>query len=551
MQNRKDLLQAHRLMTQRAALALLCGEPDSPNQPLRRRNTATITGILAGVVTAVVFAVLGLLSQGKVADLTKPGTLVFDKNTGQTYVPCQNGELCPALNYASALLALTGQNPDRVDVTQGALATYGIGPAFGIPYLPDLPTEANLVKGPWSVCDQGRVSTLVGGASVGGTQLSPTQAVLAAATAQDGQQQDWLLWNGQRLQIDPQVADSLLSTPGNVPIVSTAWVDAFPQGPDYAAPAINDAGRPVASPAGDGTAQVGWVFYALNATGQRQYYVLMATGKLMGVSLVQAHLLENASNRTAQQIPESTALNDLSPGASPSLPLGGLPRQLSQVSTIASLTCVVDNGPGRPLQIKTGGALPAGAENVKATGANFVNQVSLPQLRGALIAVTPGPGSTTKSLFLVTGATRYPVPSAAVEAVLGYNLTDETPLPASFEELIPQGATLNRQLLPPATRAESTFITITTFRHAPSMCPAAHPSPETLESRFGQTGCNRTKALFYCLGGAASSRGFRATAHTGFCNDQWLSRSPLTRHTLQKNDMDIREPMMPRKRILC
>ena len=33
MQNRKDLLQAHRLMTQRSALALICGEPDSPNQP--------------------------------------------------------------------------------------------------------------------------------------------------------------------------------------------------------------------------------------------------------------------------------------------------------------------------------------------------------------------------------------------------------------------------------------------------------------------------------------------------------------------------------------
>jgi hypothetical protein len=59
MPDRKNLLQAHRLMTRRASLALLCGEPDSPNQPLRRMNTATITSIMAGVIVAAVFGVLG------------------------------------------------------------------------------------------------------------------------------------------------------------------------------------------------------------------------------------------------------------------------------------------------------------------------------------------------------------------------------------------------------------------------------------------------------------------------------------------------------------
>ena len=40
MQSRRDLFQAHRLMTQRASLALLRGEPDVPDQPLRRLNVA-------------------------------------------------------------------------------------------------------------------------------------------------------------------------------------------------------------------------------------------------------------------------------------------------------------------------------------------------------------------------------------------------------------------------------------------------------------------------------------------------------------------------------
>ena len=78
MQNRKDLLQAHRLMTRRSALALLCGEPDSPNQPLRRLNLATISSVLVGVIAAAVFGVLGLLAPGSATGLTRPGTLVID-----------------------------------------------------------------------------------------------------------------------------------------------------------------------------------------------------------------------------------------------------------------------------------------------------------------------------------------------------------------------------------------------------------------------------------------------------------------------------------------
>ena len=52
MQSRKDLFQAHRLMTQRASLALLRGEPDIPDQPLRRLNVATFSGVLVAVIVS-------------------------------------------------------------------------------------------------------------------------------------------------------------------------------------------------------------------------------------------------------------------------------------------------------------------------------------------------------------------------------------------------------------------------------------------------------------------------------------------------------------------
>ena len=50
MQSRRDLFAAHRLMTQRVALALLRGEPDIPDQPLRRLNVATFSGVLVAVI---------------------------------------------------------------------------------------------------------------------------------------------------------------------------------------------------------------------------------------------------------------------------------------------------------------------------------------------------------------------------------------------------------------------------------------------------------------------------------------------------------------------
>jgi Type VII secretion system ESX-1, transport TM domain B len=72
MHDRRDLLQAHRLMTHRMSQALLCGEPDSRNRPLRRMYTASAAAILLGVIAASVFGVLGLLRPGRVPGWTSP-----------------------------------------------------------------------------------------------------------------------------------------------------------------------------------------------------------------------------------------------------------------------------------------------------------------------------------------------------------------------------------------------------------------------------------------------------------------------------------------------
>jgi type VII secretion protein EccB len=441
MPDRKNLLQAHRLMTRRASLALLCGEPDSPNQPLRRMNTATITSIMAGVIVAAVFGVLGLLAPAPVTGLTKPGTLVVDQDTATPYVPCDDGKLCPALNYASALLALDTSPVDAVVVHQDSLARYPIGPTIGIAGLPqDLPTAADLVQGPWSVCTANGQTTLVGGESTGGTALGLAQAVLA--TARGG---DWVLWNGERLAVARQVMQDLF--PGGQPAaVPAGWLDALPQGPDFAAPAIAGDGNPVTGP-GDATAQVGQVFYQASPA---QDFVLEASGKLATISPTLADLLRTIPGAPGlMQITNAMATTDLS-GATVSD--GGLPPALPQVAPQATTLCVV-YGAGLSRSLTTGGTVPAGA--AATTGRAGVNAVWLPSGHGALAGAAPSvqqPSSVT-AWFLISGAERFALPSPSVAGVLGYDLqASGTVLPASVLDLLPQGPVLN----PAAATARAT-----------------------------------------------------------------------------------------------
>ena len=146
MQSRKDLFQAHRLMTQRASLALLRGEPDIPDQPLRRLNVATFSGVLVAVIAARCSALGPARARWPAAE-QQPGTLVIDQQTGTSYVFCQRGKLCPVLNYASARLALQSPSVTQQTVSQASLTKFARGPLIGIPGLPQPLPEAGLLVG--------------------------------------------------------------------------------------------------------------------------------------------------------------------------------------------------------------------------------------------------------------------------------------------------------------------------------------------------------------------------------------------------------------------
>ncbi len=431
MQDRKILLQAHQLMTRRASLALLCGEPDSPNQPLRRMNTATITSIMVGVITAAVFGVLGLLAPTAASNLAKAGTLVLDQDTATAYVPCEGVKLCPVLNYASARLALDTSPISTVTVHQNSLSGYQIGPTIGIAGLPqDLPTPADLVRGPWSVCAAAGQTTLVGGLSTGGTAISQAQAVLAAA-----QGSDWVLWNGERLLVAPHVMQDLF--PGAQPAaVPAGWLDALPQGPDFAPPAIPGRGETVTGLNGQ-QLQVGQV---LKQQLPAQSFVVEASGKLATVSPTLAELLQTVPGVPGPvEITNAAATMNLSGDA---IPDGGLPLSPPMAVSQASTLCAV-YGAGLQRSLTTGGTVPPGA--TATAGQAGVSAVWLPPGHGVLAGAAPSvqQPSTVTAWFLVCGSRRYALPSASVAAVLGYDVRSSgAVLPAAVLDLLPEGPVL-------------------------------------------------------------------------------------------------------------
>lgn len=457
LQTRKDLLQAHRLMTKRAGLALLQAEPDPPDQPLRRLNVATIFSILIAAIVAAVFGIWGLIAPGNAGDLTAPNTLLIDSATGTPFVPCQHGKLCPVLNYASARLAVNTTSPNQREVSQASLARYPRGPEIGIAGLPPLPSPSMLIGQPWSVCVRTEtsaatlanhtVTTLVGGQQVGGQPLSASDALVVTVTGGN----DWLVWNGERMLIPFAQREAILTAlnfvqaPVQVPV---AWLDAFSQGPDFAPLPVPGFGRRVLRGPAGGPARIGQVFAV--SPGGRQYYVLTRQG-LIPVTSTEARLLDAIHG----QVPQGTVTTAQAASHHGSLSADGMPLTMpnpadKNISPSAPL-CVVYSASGAsgPVagQVTVGGRVPS--NGLATSGGTYVNQIAMRPGHAALVAVVPAlpaPSSApagrpdVTSYFLVTGGVRYGLASPGVAALLGYSLSSQqTLVPASVVDLIPQG----------------------------------------------------------------------------------------------------------------
>ncbi|HEU5266892.1 MAG TPA: type VII secretion protein EccB, partial [Jatrophihabitans sp.] len=119
MQTRRDQLQAYRFQNRRALAALVAGEPNVVEPPMRRLTVLTISGIMIAILIAVGFALVGVFKPDPGDKWKAQGAVVVEQDTGARYVML-DGLLHPVLNYTSAVLAAANKDkPQIVTVGQG------------------------------------------------------------------------------------------------------------------------------------------------------------------------------------------------------------------------------------------------------------------------------------------------------------------------------------------------------------------------------------------------------------------------------------------------
>ncbi|MGW0801876.1 type VII secretion protein EccB [Nonomuraea sp. NPDC002799] len=457
MQTQKDLYQAHKLMTQRLGLALLQGEPDLPESPMRRHNVAMFGGILVAVLILAGFGIWGLLKPGGATKLTEAGQLLIEEETGASYVyNQQENKLQPVANYVSARLMLDSEEIKVRTVSAESLAPFARGRKVGIQGAPDsLPKRERLIKTPWSACvveaaDAAGVRkpfvTLVGGIDVGGTPVGG-QALIV----NDGQQ-NWVLWANQRMRVTN--VDRLTDqTPRRVP---ASWINSIPPGVDFAAPKILQHGKVVRGPGGR-AARAGQVYKVASVAGAAErWYVLLVDG-LAPINHTQAQLLlQDPDSKIAygRSPVRETLIDAASANAvkvSAQHPMGsGLPATMPafQAPGMSAPLCAVygDTTKGSTKAVLTTGGRLRFPTPAASLGPEKVDQVLLPPGSAALAGTLPGDGqlsAVTQYSLITDQGKKFRLATGDVVTKLGYDAADVAPVPAHLLRLIPDGPALD------------------------------------------------------------------------------------------------------------
>jgi type VII secretion protein EccB len=287
--------QAYRFGVRRLESAVADGDALLRSDRVRRRLTISI--IVSFIIAALVlgaFAVYGFINP---APKIGNASVVIDSDTGGVFVS-RDGLLYPAMNLSSALLAAgRGQSgntaPSTTTVDTDTIGGQPRGPLLGIPGAPDiLPSQSNLVRSKWTVCDATSVNSAL---PPGSPPTLRTTALLgdhhphlgflgttgALFVSTDGGTTTYLVWNGTRSKIDLsdrsiRLAFNLGSGVKARPI-STALLNLIPQAPDFAVPTVAAAGTqpPWAVPLG---VHVGDVFALKRANGTRTIYLAWLDG---------------------------------------------------------------------------------------------------------------------------------------------------------------------------------------------------------------------------------------------------------------------------------
>lgn len=464
MQTRRDQLHAYRFQTRRALAALVTGEPNVLEPPMRRLTAITISGIMVAILIGVGAAVVGLIKPSSGDKWKAAGAIIDERGTGARYVLFPDDVLHPVLNYSSAVLVVGGQNntkPHIVYVDSGDIKSAKRGSLIGIPGLPDsVPGKSGLTQWPWTVCGHLEAGTtqhlnatvrVTAGGSAGARTLAPDAGVYVQAPSGGDR---YLLADGRRYTISADSVATALDLTNEKPlVVGTAFLNAVPAGPALSPPPPDHVGDPSSTVSIDGSpATVGQLLYTSDS---HKYYLVLSDG-IAALTPLETDLYRtlplDGQTRGAVTTSENAVLNIKASSrewSSLAAKLAGLPSEVPQIdprpSANGGVCAVYHSSGGKPTL-----AVPASREPTTyvpsriaesaTSAAGVADSVSLPPGKAAL--VKSADGSATSFLVAAPGK-KFAIPSAAVLSAFGYSGATPTKLPSALLALIAVGAPLD------------------------------------------------------------------------------------------------------------
>ncbi|GAB2463500.1 type VII secretion protein EccB [Jatrophihabitans fulvus] len=469
MQTRRDQLQAFRFQNRRALAALVTGDPNVLEPPMRRLTVTTLSGIMIAILVVVGFTVFGFIRPKAGDAWKKPNSVVLQVDDGtQTYVNL-GGVLHPTANYTSALLATGGQGGKPVKVEGSDIADARRGTKIGVPEWPGVPpASGDLVSGPITACSRQRplpggneLTTQVGltiGERASGTALPSGTGVVVAT-----KQASYLLAEGRRFAIaSGRVATAMRLGQADPLQVGTAFLGAVPAGRDLRDPALEDAGGRSDVELDGSTLRVGQLLDVQDGGGS---FVVLRDG-IHAVDEVQRAVLSTVSVSSAgdvltpRKVTSAAVINV--PRATSSFDalrqsqLDGLPTEIPTLDRSAQanggVCAVYAKGSGGVAQAPSFTVPPSlkpttPISDISETGTSangLADKVTVPPGRAAV--VTASDGSPVRFLVSDSG-TKFPTADTQDDnalAALGYGGVTPVRLPSALLKLIPTGPAMNR-----------------------------------------------------------------------------------------------------------
>jgi type VII secretion protein EccB len=464
MASRRDELRAHQFLKQRAVSALVVQQTDPELPPFRKPSVAAWGSLAIALVGLTIAGVLGLFGHKSAPKIQAGKNVIVEKGTGARFV-FLSGRLEPVANYSSALLAL-GDHLSTQTLDSSALATLPRGPTVGITGAPDeLPGAKQLLPGDWTMCSQpstndagGRVDhslLLIGQDAGGGTAVGDRAALVTVAAT--GKQ--YLVWHGYRHEItDRRAVSAGLGLAGEAVVpVASAWVDVLPVGPALA---------PIAVPGSGGASRAllsrptraGQLFVVSVSATARQYYLALAN-RLMPITPLQTEIQLAApatkaayggrSPRPIRLDPAELTLADQAGGtAAVSDPPRDRPTFVRPDSPTAAACAAFAPGAAVPRVVFGATVPPTTAQQTtpgrSPNGAPLADSVAVPSGHAALVSVVANGQAAAGTLALVTDLGRlYPLASADVPKILGYDGAMPVRIAAVLAARLPQGPALD------------------------------------------------------------------------------------------------------------